>query len=140
MDRYLSALAGLLLQPLLSAQVAGNARNDSLRGKADEIIRRNAHDPALTPSIVAKRLSISLRQLYRAFDGTDGPAARIRKQRLELAAALLAGPSPHEAVDVIAMRCGFCSPEYFSRAFRREYGLSPRAYRSTHGGRRRPRG
>jgi AraC-like DNA-binding protein len=35
-------------------------------------------------------------------------------------------------VDKIAQECGFVSAEYFSRAFRREFGLSPRAYRSAH--------
>jgi len=40
--------------------------------------------------------------------------------------------SASASVDKVAQQCGFVSAEYFSRAFRREFGLSPRAYRSAH--------
>jgi AraC-like DNA-binding protein len=86
----------------------------------------------LTPATIAGQLNVSLRQLYRAFDGSESPAALIRRRRLERAAELLAARRAIVNVESVAQECGFASAEYFSRAFRREFGLSPRAYRSAH--------
>lgn len=47
--------------------------------------------------------------------------------RLEKAAALLRG-TRHTVLE-IAARCGFANASYFTRAFTRQYGLSPTAYR-----------
>ena len=80
-------------------------------------------------------MNVSLRQLYRAFTGSESPAARIRRRRLEHAAEMLTSRAPSIQVERVAQECGFVSAEYFSRAFRREYGMSPRAYRSAHRGR-----
>lgn len=132
MDRYLGALSGLLLRTAVPYPEPAGEQVESVRTRVDAIIRVQAADPALTPAAIAGQLAISLRQLYRAFNGAESPAARIRRRRLELAAELLTGrpPSPH--VEVVAQQCGFVSAEYFSRAFRREFGLSPRAYRAAH--------
>ena len=100
--------------------------------RTDAIIYEQAADPNLTPATIAAQLNISLRQLYRAFNGTESPAARIRRRRLERAAEILAARSGPGHVERVALECGFASAEYFSRAFRREFGLSPRAYRSAH--------
>jgi len=50
------------------------------------------------------------------------------------AQAAAAGPGMDlgTIVEQVAQECGFPSAEYFSRAFRRECGLSPRAYRAAH--------
>lgn len=131
-DRYLGALAGLLLRTAVRRPGADVEQMESIRGRADTIIFEQAADPTLSPATVAGQLNISLRQLYRAFNGAESPAARIRRRRLEHAAELLATRSAPAQVDKIAQECGFASAEYFSRAFRREFGLSPRAYRSAH--------
>lgn len=132
LDRYLAALAGLLIRSISAPACVELEQVESLRSRTDAIIAENVADPHLTPASIAAQLNISLRQLYRAFDGVESPAARIRRSRLERAAQLLANQSPHTHVDRVAQDCGFGSAEYFSRAFRREYGLSPRAYRSAH--------
>jgi AraC-like DNA-binding protein len=131
-DRYLGALAGLLLRTSVRRPGADVEQMESIRSRTDTIIFEQAADPMLSPATIAAQLNISLRQLYRAFDGTESPAARIRRRRLEHAAELLAARSGPSPVERIAAECGFVSAEYFSRAFRREFGLSPRAYRSAH--------
>lgn len=131
-DRYLGALAGLLLRTAVRQPGAEVEQMESIRGRTDTIIFEQAADPLLSPATIAAQLNISLRQLYRAFNGSESPAARIRRRRLEHAAELLAARSAPAQVEKIALECGFVSAEYFSRAFRREFGLSPRAYRSAH--------
>jgi AraC-like DNA-binding protein len=131
-DRYLGALAGLLLRTAVRRPGADVEQMESIRGRTDTIVFEQAADPLLTPASIAAQLNISLRQLYRAFNGTESPAARIRRRRLEHAAELLAARTAPSQVEKIAQECGFISAEYFSRAFRREFGLSPRAYRSAH--------
>ena len=131
-DRYLASLAGLLLRTAVSKPTAELEQIASMRARTDAIIYEQAADPLLTPATIAAQLNISLRQLYRAFNGTDSPAARIRSRRLERAAELLSARSPQPHVERVAQECGFVSAEYFSRAFRREFGLSPRAYRAAH--------
>ena len=91
--------------------------DDDLGRLLAEGLRRGAEAP------------VDERQLVR---GAQLGAARIRRRRLERAARLLANQAPHTHVDRVAQDCGFGSAEYFSRAFRREFGLSPRAYRSAH--------
>lgn len=131
-DRYLAALAGLLLRTAVSRPNAEVAQMESVRARTDAIIHAQAADPMLTPATIAAQLNISLRQLYRAFSGVESPAARIRRRRLDRAAELLTGRQSQSHVERVAQECGFVSAEYFSRAFRREFGLSPRAYRAAH--------
>lgn len=132
LDRYLAALAGMLVRVIAVAHCDDLEQVESVRSRTDSIIAEQIADPRLTPAVIAAQLNISLRQLYRAFDGAESPAARIRRKRLERAARLLASQPPQTHVDRVAQDCGFGSAEYFSRAFRREFGLSPRAYRSAH--------
>jgi AraC-like DNA-binding protein len=129
-DRYLGALAGLLLRTAVRRPGTDVEQMETIRSRTDTLIFEQAVDPLLSPASVAAQLNISLRQLYRAFTGTESPAARIRRRRLEHAAELLVSRAPSVQVERVAQECGFVSAEYFSRAFRREYGMSPRAYRS----------
>jgi AraC-like DNA-binding protein len=131
-DRYLAALAALLVRTAVPKPTPDLAQVEQVRLRTDAIIYEQAADPNLTPASIAAQLNISLRQLYRAFNGTESPAARIRRRRLERAAEILAARSGPGHVERVAIECGFASAEYFSRAFRREFGLSPRAYRSAH--------
>lgn len=130
LDRYLGSLAALLLRTTTRPSRSDEELMDSIRSRSDSIIYEQATDPMLTPASVAAQLNVSLRQLYRAFDGSEPPAARIRRRRLEHAAELLTTRPANAHVEAVAAESGFASAEYFSRAFRREFGVSPRAYRS----------
>lgn len=131
-DRYIAAITGLLLRTAVRKSNGELEQLESVRVRTDAIIYEQAADPMLTPATIAGQLNVSLRQLYRAFNGAESPAARIRRRRLERAAELLSARSPQPQIERVAADCGFASAEYFSRAFRREFGLSPRAYRSAH--------
>ena len=118
-DRYLASLAALLLRTAVRRPGPELVQAEQVRLRTDAIIYEQAADPDLTPASIAAQLNISLRQLYRAFNGTESPAARIRRRRLERAAEILAARSGPGHVEEIALECGFASAEYFSRAFRR---------------------
>ncbi|WP_333816250.1 GlxA family transcriptional regulator [Tabrizicola sp.] len=79
---------------------------------------------------LAERIGISADRLERAFRKETGlpPAAYLRQVRLKHAADLLLhskGP-----IDTIGLSCGFASASSFSRAFRNEFGCTPREMRT----------
>ncbi|MGH8860063.1 MAG: hypothetical protein ACRDVG_02315, partial [Jatrophihabitantaceae bacterium] len=82
-DRYLGALAGLLLRTSVRRPGTEVEQMESIRSRTDSIIFEQAADQSLSPATIAAQLNMSLRQLYRAFNGTESPAARIRRRRLE---------------------------------------------------------
>lgn len=65
-------------------------------------------------------------QAFRQLTGTS-PARYADRVRLEHARDLLLGTD--WSVEQVAARCGYEDPFYFSRCFRKEFGLSPRKYR-----------
>ncbi|MGW1716685.1 AraC family transcriptional regulator [Streptomyces sp. NPDC002156] len=113
----------------LSPETRGRATVKRVMG----FIRQNLHDPELTPPVIAAAHNISLSYLHRIFQqqaGGETVAAWIRRRRLEnahrdLAAESLRGTPIH----VIAARWGYQRPSDFTRAFRAEYGMSPREHR-----------
>jgi LacI family transcriptional regulator len=85
----------------------------------------------ISVSRVAEEAGISLSSLKRKFRKFVGrsPKAEIMRIQIEHAKRLLAQTDRDCAS--IARRCGFNSLVYFTRAFRREVGMPPNAYRRT---------
>jgi AraC-like DNA-binding protein len=77
----------------------------------------------------ARYAGVSRSCLYRAFQAEFGcsPSAYLIRFRIQRACQLLR----HSALPVgaVALSVGFGDPYYFSRAFRREMGVSPTEYR-----------
>jgi len=77
--------------------------------------------------------AVGLNAVYfgRVFKRETGlrPMEWLNERRLQTACHLLASTS--ETVSEIAETCGFASPFYFSRVFRRHFGQSPINYRKT---------
>jgi AraC-like DNA-binding protein len=93
-------------------------------------------DPALSLAGIAKEQGVSERYLRRLFE-TNGTrfGNYVRARRLEHCKADLDDPAlSGEPVASIGFRWGFNDPAHFSRAFREEFGLPPRAYRETRRG------
>jgi len=92
-------------------------------------------DPDAGAREMAVAVSLEPRTLQRKVKSLTGltPAQFLRAYRLRCASeALLAS---RQSVSEIAFDCGFSSPQYFTRVFRREYGLPPDQWRQ-HGRRR----
>ncbi|NIZ60204.1 transcriptional regulator FeaR [Sedimentitalea sp. CY04] len=85
----------------------------------------------MAPEDIAVAVGMSVRSLYRLFEGRKGTLGTyIREQRLQKCARQLRAPQhQHENITSIAFRWGFGDAAHFSRAFKVKYGMSPRAYR-----------
>jgi AraC family transcriptional regulator len=85
-------------------------------------------DPGL--AALAAQAGLSVFHLHRMFSDIAGetPKQYTLRLRVSRGAALLL-TSGHSVLDV-ALSCGFRSHEAFTRAFRRQFGMAPRAYRA----------
>ncbi len=82
---------------------------------------------------LAESVYLSERHFRRLFEKVYGigPMEYLLELRLRTAGRLLL--SERASVTEIAMSCGFSDGNYFSRVFRRKYGMPPTAYRALHG-------
>jgi AraC-like DNA-binding protein len=81
---------------------------------------------------LARLAGLSLSQFERRFKKLFGltPSRHLLRIRVNAARTLLAQSGT--ALGEIALRCGFYDQSQFGRMFKRETGLTPRAYRSFH--------
>lgn len=77
---------------------------------------------------LADRLGVCRCHLVREFSRQTGisPGKRLTQIRLENARALLA--SGEYRVEIVARMCGYACGNYFCKAFRAAYGVSPARY------------
>lgn len=107
---------------------AGSAARDVILEKINQYVRDHLCQ-AVTISDIALELGYSVSHLRAVFRDRLGVSLGryIRESRLSEAAQLL--QSSDLNVSAIGERCGFESLYAFSRAFRKAYGIPPRAYR-----------
>ncbi len=88
-------------------------------------------DTTLDVETLARVAGCSRAHFTRLFTSVEGvsPAEFVTAQRMARAAALLGVPNLQ--VKAIARSCGYEDPNYFAKAFRASYGVSPTAFRST---------
>lgn len=92
-------------------------------------------DPDLSPARVAEEHGVSLRYMQKLFTAEGNSFSNyVRSRRLERCRADLISPQHAQlSISEICFRWGFNSSAHFSRAFREQYGTSPREYRSAGG-------
>ncbi|WP_292274940.1 helix-turn-helix transcriptional regulator, partial [Mesorhizobium sp.] len=75
---------------------------------------------------------LSRAHFSRCFAESEGlpPAEFVLQQRLQRAAKLLT-KADFLPVKEVAVLCGFDDPNYFSKVFRRCYGITPTQFRTT---------
>lgn len=141
---------GALLADSIAAQLVLYVRRPGFQSQFSEaLVAQSGQADSLGPAIawaranlaradvetLAKRAGLSVRTLHRRCLDTlsTTPARLIEKLRVEHARALLeARDLPCKA---LAVSCGFGSTARMNRAFDRELGLLPRAYRVLHAAR-----
>lgn len=103
-------------------------KSERLRAALDAVALDPAGDHSL--GAMAERTNFSVRHLSRLFEEQVGltASAYVERVRLEAARVMLEGGD--EGLPVVARRTGFGSAETMRRAFLREFGVTPGAYRA----------
>jgi AraC family transcriptional regulator len=86
-------------------------------------------DQDVSLDALAAQAGLSPFHLHRVFSVTAGETPKQFTLRLRLGRAAAMLLTSDESVLNVALACGFQSHEAFSRAFRRRFGMTPRAYR-----------
>lgn len=91
------------------------------------IIQSSYHKTELNVDYICEELNISRATLHRSFmsNCNVSPGAYITNYRMDRARELL---NHGITVKATALSCGFSDPLYFSKAFRKAYGISPREF------------
>jgi len=92
------------------------------------------HDPDLGTARICEATGLSSRAVQKAFlrHTTRTPTAFIAERRLDRAAELLSA-RPDSSITDIAFDIGFNDAAFFSRCFRRHFGVTPREWRALRG-------
>ena len=96
-----------------------------------DIIHEEAHNPQLTPALIAARMGISTSYLFSVARRL-GKSVRqtIIEHRLEGCRQMLADPAcARRSVTEIAFLWGFQDVSHFSRRFSARFGTVPKAFR-----------
>ncbi|MDL2405889.1 AraC family transcriptional regulator [Rhizobium calliandrae] len=98
--------------------------------RARQLIARKLLDADLTVDSLCRDLGLSRARLYRLFEADGGIHAYIRRERLLQTRKALSNQDDRRPICQIAEQWGFIDPSAFTRAFRHEFGISPRDVRS----------
>ena len=98
--------------------------------KVNQIIEANLNNSDLSVEMLSEDLFVSTSNLYRKLKALTGmsPNQYIRAFRLSRAKILL--QDPNNTIADIAYATGFTDPDYFSRLFKKETGVTPSEYRN----------
>ncbi|WP_188316528.1 helix-turn-helix transcriptional regulator [Solihabitans fulvus] len=127
---YLSGLADLLLRSLLGLNPDHAMTRDARRRQIAAYIDNRLSDPGLTVDEIAGAHHVSRTRLYQIMGG-DGIAAYLRRARLDRVRTLLGDPRrAGDTIGRIGREVGFVNQAHFTRAFTREFGVSPGEFRA----------
>ncbi len=103
--------------------------NDRIIENAKNYIKENL-SKQLTVDDICKACECGRTKLYKMFTEKVGIGIShyITKKRMELSKKLLVNTSL--TVSEISERCGFCDYNYFGKAYKKYYGISPKMQRS----------
>jgi AraC-like DNA-binding protein len=124
------ALLTAALAPCSEAGVAAQARIEPIQlARVKHIIRENIGAATLGPARLCSMAGISRSRLYRLFEPLGGVARHIQRERLRFARRCIEDTGDGRSIAHIAEAAGFFDPSGFSRAFRQEFGCTPREAR-----------
>jgi AraC-like DNA-binding protein len=123
-DVLVKLVSVVLRAPTSKSPVIPTVRQNVLPAMLDHV-ERHLTDPDLGTASIARCCGLSPRTVQDAFARmATTPSAHVMQLRLRKARALLLR-DPQRSVTEIAFEVGFNDSAYFSRRFRRHFGLSP---------------
>lgn len=106
--------------------------DEEFLAKIDSLIMENLSDTEFGNDELAERLCLSKSTLIRKTKGLLGttPNDYIRTKRLNIAAAMLSKGSCR--INEVCYAVGFNTPSYFTKCFKRQFGMQPAEYMKEH--------
>lgn len=102
--------------------------DEEFLNRLDKFILDNIDNPDMDSEELEKAMSVSRSTLVRRLKGIVGmtPVEYLRKKRLSMAAKML--KSQNVRIEEVCYAVGFKYPNYFSKCFKEEFGVSPADY------------
>jgi AraC-like DNA-binding protein len=130
----LAAATRALLRAMLGGREAREAArpvlSETMRRRVLGLIRANLGSARLSPARLAALAGLSRTRIYALFEADGGVARAIQRERLRVIRQALADPFERRPIAALAEAYGMPDPSVFSRAFRREMGVTPGDYRA----------
>ena len=122
-EKYMSAitLSG-------SENKLNNDANLKFMQTITDIIHSEINNPVLNSSFIADKMAMSVSQLNRKINGITGYSTISYVLQLKLIKAKKMLTDNNISVAEISDACGFYDASYFSRVFKKEFGVSPSHY------------
>jgi len=92
------------------------------------IIHSQIDNPELNSTFLADKMAMSISQLSRKINGITGYSTISYVLQLKLNKAKKMLGNNNIPVTEVSDACGFCDSSYFSRVFKKEFGVSPSHY------------
>ena len=122
-------LYGQLIVATLAMQMPERLHSETVQELENDILK-NYLDRSYDLNAFLNTLPFSAGYLKKLFKKETGltPHQYLTDKRLENGASYLAANGGSQSISEIAHHCGFSDPLYFSRVFKRKYGVAPRDY------------
>jgi len=122
----IAVLLRLATAPLVIEDRTSNRQQQRIRA-VKQAIRDFSHESEVTPLLIAHHLGISRRYLHQILAAGNTTFSReMMSARLTHARNLLANSQTALTVTEVAMHCGFSDSSYFSKCFKKKFGISPK--------------
>ena len=138
-SRLANAVQAMLLACLTPTAESRSAASDQIRltlmERVRRTVRRNLRSPSLGLAKLCREAGTSRSQLYRLLESEGGVAHYILRRRLSESFSMLSDARNDLPIGQVAEMLCFSDASSFTRAFRREFGISPSDVRvATHAG------
>lgn len=126
LPQAVAAMVAACLAPSGERMITAHGQmSATLKDKARRCIQQNLRSHRLGPNMLCREMGMSRSNIYRLLESEGGVARYIQRHRLAECFAQLSDPSNTKPIVEIADELGMPDPSSFSRAFRRQYSISP---------------
>lgn len=126
LPQAIATMVAACVAPSADRSAAAHAQMSlSLKDKARRFILHNLNSPHLGPEALCRELGMSRSKLYRLLEAEGGVSRYVQHLRMLESFSQLTDPSNRKPIVRIANELGIPDHSQFSRAFRREFGISP---------------